>query len=141
MRAKKCLRLPLQQATRLSPVASLFSSKRPLAHHPTRRPTILYGRTPTSPYFTRPSPRSISTMVAKSCLKHSQSEAQTPNPSRLTATRPPLSDSRTVSFRDKTTDEVHQADDWDRTPVDVTPRLTYECVLSISFISRVCRLC
>ena len=62
------------------------------------------------------------TIVAKGCLKSSR------------ATRTSMSSQhRSVSFREKDSDEVYTADDWDRSPVDLTPKLTYEFVRSPSF--------
>ncbi len=56
--------------------------------------------------------------MIKSCLKHNASK------------RPGCS--RTVSFRGQDSDEIHPADEWDRSPIDAISKLTYECVFEIS---------
>ncbi|KAH8116228.1 hypothetical protein DFH11DRAFT_1827785 [Phellopilus nigrolimitatus] len=78
-------------------------------------------------------------MKFKSCLKRS-SGASTPqslssdeNLSSLAAPGQPCRPtcSRTVSFLEKDADEVHIADDWDRSSVDVTPKLSYDDILEL----------
>lgn len=74
--------------------------------------------------------------MKKSCLKHKQQQLDRaaslpsiPSPSapKNPSTPRPLC-TRTVSFADKSDDEIHPADDWDRTPVDIAQRLSYEYV-------------
>ena len=91
--------------------------------------------------------------MKKSCLKcSSYSSASAPGPSASSPSRPGPSSSwasaslrqsqvernanpngrppchRQVSFRDSCEFEVHTADDWDRSPVDINPNLSYEYV-------------
>ncbi|KAL5537101.1 hypothetical protein ACEPAF_924 [Sanghuangporus sanghuang] len=63
----------------------------------------------------------------KSCLK-CHSDHPVPGPSNLQSTPRPKCTHR-VSFRCE--DEVHTADDWDRTPVDVAHKLSYEDILEL----------
>lgn len=65
-------------------------------------------------------------MFVKSCLRAKSAGAIAKTSS--SNARPQCR--RSVSFRGKDADEVHPADDWDRTPVDVSAKLTYECVAS-----------
>lgn len=60
-------------------------------------------------------------MLLKSCLKSVGGAAKREASS---SARPAIR--RNVSFRGQDADEIHAADDWDRSPVDVTPKLTYE---------------
>ncbi|KAL5492212.1 hypothetical protein ACEPAI_3659 [Sanghuangporus weigelae] len=66
----------------------------------------------------------------KSCLKCSDphSDHPVPGPSNRQSTPRPKCTHR-VSF--KCEDEVHTADDWDRTPVDVAHKLSYEDILEL----------
>ncbi|KLO08041.1 hypothetical protein SCHPADRAFT_1001191 [Schizopora paradoxa] len=57
----------------------------------------------------------------KSCLKQRDVAA--------TSKRPCCS--RTVSFRGQDLDEIHPADDWDRSPVDVNTKLSYDDILEL----------
>ncbi|KAL5531474.1 hypothetical protein ACEPAG_4351 [Sanghuangporus baumii] len=63
----------------------------------------------------------------KSCLK-CHSDHPVPGPSIRQSTPRPKCTHR-VSF--KCEDEVHTADDWDRTPVDVAHKLSYEDILEL----------
>jgi hypothetical protein len=65
----------------------------------------------------------------KSCLKSS----------RATRHQRPDAPHRSVSFRERDSDEVYIADDWDRSPVDLTPKLTYEFVRSLHSITSLIR--
>ena len=60
-------------------------------------------------------------MLLKSCLKSVGGAAK-----REVASSARPTARRNVSFRGQDSDEVHAADEWDRSPVDVTPKLTYE---------------
>ncbi|EJD07357.1 uncharacterized protein FOMMEDRAFT_16057 [Fomitiporia mediterranea MF3/22] len=74
----------------------------------------------------KPSRVSVSTSTAPAS---SSSAHSSPGSSLKFDARPQWK--RNVSFREKSEDEIHTADDWDRSPVDVAAKLTYGDILEL----------
>ncbi|KAH7905434.1 hypothetical protein BJ138DRAFT_773547 [Hygrophoropsis aurantiaca] len=75
---------------------------------------------PTRPQLTR----------MKSCLKASPTQSGTCSPVTTDG------DGKRVAFREHGTEEVFEADEWDRTPAEVAHRLSYEDILELKLILR-----
>ncbi|KAI6014954.1 hypothetical protein EDC04DRAFT_2578376, partial [Pisolithus marmoratus] len=70
----------------------------------------------------------------KSCLKNSPSHSGTSTPlSDDDASPPPIK--KHVAFCEEGTEEVHEADEWDRTPAEIQ-RLTYDDILKLKMLLR-----
>ncbi|KAI0027566.1 hypothetical protein K488DRAFT_90724, partial [Vararia minispora EC-137] len=71
----------------------------------------------------------------KSCLKltppHSRDSSPPPSPGYHASA---LLSRKHVSFCDQTCTQIWAADEWDRTPTDVTPKLTYKDMLELKEI-------
>ncbi|KAG6333454.1 hypothetical protein ID866_5635 [Astraeus odoratus] len=70
----------------------------------------------------------------KSCLKSSPSSSGTSTPSSSGSVHPHAK--KHVAFCEDGTEEVYEADEWDRTPAEVTQRLSYEDVLELKMLQR-----
>ncbi|KAH7885740.1 hypothetical protein F5I97DRAFT_1791318, partial [Phlebopus sp. FC_14] len=72
----------------------------------------------------------------KSCLKSSPSHSGACTPTSDDDSKGlPLMKKR-VAFSEEGTEEVYEADEWDRTPADIAQRLSYEDVLELKMIQR-----
>ncbi|KAL4062373.1 hypothetical protein V8B97DRAFT_1752822 [Scleroderma yunnanense] len=71
----------------------------------------------------------------KSCLKSSPAHSGTSTPSSDGSVSFPNAKKHVV-FSDEGTEQVYEADEWDRTPAEITQRLSYEDVLELKMLQR-----
>ncbi|KIJ65230.1 hypothetical protein HYDPIDRAFT_88758, partial [Hydnomerulius pinastri MD-312] len=73
----------------------------------------------------------------KSCLKSSPYQSGTCTPTSDADDNKSLSlMKKRVAFSEEGTEQVYEADEWDRTPAEIAQRLSYEDVLELKMIQR-----